>query len=72
LASIGLTIPAVALVSVTYSLPLSLGLNPTELVLLALTLIVGVLTLGTGKTTLLQGVVHLVILAAYLFLSLVP
>lgn len=72
LASIGLTVPTVALVSVMFNLPLSLGLNPTELVLLTLTLLTAVLTLGTGKTTLLQGVVHLVIFAGYLFLSFVP
>ena len=72
LASIGLTIPAVALVSVVFSLPLSLGLGAVGIILLALTLIVSTLTLATGRTTLLQGVVHLVILAAYLFLTLVP
>ena len=72
LARIGLTIPTVALVSVIFALPLSLGLGPVELVLLALTLIVSVLTLATGRSTLLQGVVHLVIFAAYVFLTLVP
>ena len=72
LASIGLTIPTVALVSVVFALPLSLGLGPVGLVLLALTLIVSVLTLATGRSTLLQGVVHLVIFAAYVFLTLVP
>ena len=41
-------------------------------VLLALTLLVGVITLGTGRTTVLQGVVHLVIFAAFLFLTVVP
>jgi Ca2+:H+ antiporter len=41
-------------------------------VLLALTLLVGVITLGTGRTTVLQGMVHLVIFAAFLFLSIVP
>ena len=72
LASIGLTIPAVALVSVSYALPLSLGLGAVELVLLALTLFVGILTLATGRTTVLQGVVHLVIFAAYIFLTIAP
>lgn len=72
LASIGLTIPAVAMVSIVFNMPLTLGLNPTEMLLLAVTLLLSVLTLGLGKTTVLQGVVHLVILAAYLFLSLVP
>ncbi len=72
LASIGLTIPAVAAASIFLHLPLSLGLMPTEIVLLALTLIVGIITLGTGRTTVLQGIVHLVILAAFLFLAIVP
>lgn len=72
LASIGLTIPAVAAVSVFLGTPLSLGLDPKEEVLLALTLLVSVMTLGTGRTTVLQGAVHLVILAAFLFLAIVP
>jgi len=72
LASIGLTIPAVAAVSITLGTPLTLGLDPKETVLLALTVLVGVVTLGTGRTTVLQGMVHLVILAVFLFLSVVP
>jgi Ca2+:H+ antiporter len=72
LASIGLTIPAVAVVSIMLHLPLSLGLTPTDMVLLFLTLLVSVITLGTGRTSVLQGIVHLVILAAFLFLALVP
>jgi Ca2+:H+ antiporter len=72
LASIGLTIPAVALVSIVLGVPLTLGLDPKETVLLALTLLAGVVTLGTGRTTVLQGAVHLVILVVFLFLSVVP
>jgi Ca2+:H+ antiporter len=72
LASIGLTIPAVAVVSILLGQQLDLGLNAKEVVLLALTLLVGVITLGTGRTTVLQGVVHLVIFAAFLFLAIVP
>jgi Ca2+:H+ antiporter len=72
LASIGLTIPAVAAVSIVLGQPLALGLDAKEVVLLALTLLIGVITLGTGRTTVLQGVVHLVILAAFLFLAVVP
>jgi len=72
LASIGLTIPAVAAVSILLDKPIFLGLQPKEVVLLALTLIVGVITLGTGRTTLLQGVVHLAIFAAFLFFAVVP
>jgi Ca2+:H+ antiporter len=72
LASIGLTIPAVAVVAIALGTPLTLGLDAKEEVLLGLTLLVSVLTLGTGRTTVLQGAVHLVILAAYLFLAVVP
>ena len=72
LANIGLTIPAVSLVSIMLGVPLTLGLDPKETVLLALTLLAGVVTLGTGRTTVLQGAVHLVIPAVFLFLSVVP
>jgi Ca2+:H+ antiporter len=72
LASIGLTIPAVAVVSIGLGQPLELGLGVKDMVLLALTLLVGVITLGTGRTTVLQGIVHLVIFANFLFLAVVP
>ena len=72
LASIGLTIPAVALVSVFWRLPLVLGLDGTNLVLLALAFLVSSITLGSGRTSLMQGAVHLVIFAVFLFLTLVP
>ncbi|WP_019451405.1 ionic transporter y4hA [Cupriavidus sp. BIS7] len=72
LASIGLTIPTVAAVFIALARPLELGLGAKEMVLLFLTMIVSSLTLGTGRTTILQGVVHLVIFAAYLFLTIVP
>jgi len=72
LASIGLTIPAVAVASVLLGMPLQLGLAPKDLVLLALTFAVGAITLGTGRTNVLQGAVHLVIFAAFLVLSVVP
>jgi len=72
LASIGLTIPAVAVVSIVLGLPLSLGLGAKDIVLLVLTLIVSVLTLGAGRATVLQGAVHLVLFAAFLFLAIVP
>jgi Ca2+:H+ antiporter len=72
LATIGLTIPAVAIVSIAIARPLELGLGQEEEVLLALTLLVGVITLGTGRTTVLQGIVHLVIFFAFLFFSIWP
>ncbi len=72
IASIGLTIPAIALASIWLSGPLLLGLGPTQLVLLALTVVVSVLTVVPGRATRLQGEVHLVLLAAYMFLAVVP
>ncbi len=69
LASIGLTIPTVAAVFLYTSQPLVLGIDGKETVLLMLTLMVGTLTLSTGRTTILQGAVHLSLFAAYLFLS---
>jgi Ca2+:H+ antiporter len=72
LACIGLTIPAVALASALLDLPLVLGLEAKDLVLLLLTFVVSTITLGTGRTHLMQGAVHLVIFAAFLFLTLVP
>jgi Ca2+:H+ antiporter len=72
LASIGLTIPVVAAVSLLLDLPLVLGLSSENTVLLLLTLFVGTLTLGTGRTTVLQGVIHLVIFAMFLLLVFVP
>ncbi|RKP43768.1 calcium:proton antiporter [Pararobbsia silviterrae] len=71
LASIGLTIPTVAFLFVGIDKPLMLGLDPKETVMLALTLFTGVITLGTGRTTVLQGVVHLVLFLVFLFLTIV-
>jgi Ca2+:H+ antiporter len=72
LATIGLTIPAVAALSIALGLPLELGLTAKETVLLALTLLVTTLTLAGGSATVLQGAVHLVLFAAFLFLAFVP
>jgi Ca2+:H+ antiporter len=72
LATIGLTIPAVAVVSIAIGQPLELGLGVKDQILLALTLLLGVITLGTGRTTILQGIVHVVVFAVFLFLAAVP
>lgn len=71
-ATIGLTIPAVAVVSHLYGLPLTLGLDSKGIVLLALTLFVAALSLARGRTTMLHGAVHLTIFAAYLVLTVLP
>lgn len=71
-ANIGLTIPLVGAASVLLGQPLTLGLGAEDMVLLLLTLFVSTLTFATGRTTILQGAVHLVIFAVFLFLSAVP
>ena len=72
LACIGLTIPVVALAALLYHLPLVLGLDAKDLVLLAVTFLVSAFTLGTGRTNMLQGAIHLVMFAAFVFLAFVP
>ena len=72
IASIGLTIPVVALLSLFLPYPLVLGLSTVNMVLLVLSFIVGTLTLGGGRATVLQGVVHLTLFAVFLFLAVVP
>ncbi|MDO8714711.1 MAG: ionic transporter y4hA [Polynucleobacter sp.] len=72
LASIGLTIPTVAAIAIFFNLPLSLGISSLNMTLMYLSFFIGALTLAIGRTTLLQGVVHLIIFFEYLFLSLVP
>ncbi len=72
MACIGLTVPVVAVAAVAFELPLVLGLEPTEIALLALTFVVGTITLGSGRNNMMQGTIHLSIFAAFLFLTLVP
>lgn len=72
LATIGLTIPSVAIVSIALGQRLQLGLDAKDQGLLAVTLLLSVITLGTGRTTVLQGIVHLVIFAAFIFFAVVP
>lgn len=72
LATIGLTVPAVAAVNIVLQEKLVLGLEPKEIALLVMTFAASMLTLGTGRTNILFGFVHLVIFATFLFLTLVP
>jgi Ca2+:H+ antiporter len=72
MASIGLTIPAIAIASIWLPGPLHLGLDAVHIVLFALTCIVTLLTVVPGRATLLQAGVHLALLSAYLFLSFMP
>ncbi len=72
LASIGLTVPVVVVVAVWLDLPLVLGLEPKDIILLVLSLVVCSIGLGNGRTNMMQGAVQVVIFASFLFLSLVP
>jgi Ca2+:H+ antiporter len=72
IASIGLTIPAVAAVSLYFGKELTLGLDAEGMTLLMLTLFVSTLTLATGRATILQGAVHLVLFGVFLLFSAVP
>jgi Ca2+:H+ antiporter len=72
LATIGLTIPAVAVAAFALDKQLVLGLNAQEVVLLVLTFVLSMLTFGTGRTNILFGLVHLVVFAVFIFLVFVP
>jgi Ca2+:H+ antiporter len=72
LATIGLTIPAVAVAAYELDKQLVLGLSTQDMVLLVLTLLLSLLTLGSGRTNILFGLVHLVVFAVFMFLVFVP
>jgi Ca2+:H+ antiporter len=72
LATIGLTIPAIAAANLFLHTPLVLGLEPGDEVLVVMTLAASILTFGTGKTNVLFGFLHLVIFGTFLFLAFVP
>jgi Ca2+:H+ antiporter len=72
IASIGLTIPAIAVASIWLEGPLILGLGSLQTVLLAITVIVTALTVLPGRATLQESGVHLVLFAAFVFLAFNP
>ena len=72
LATIGLTIPAVAMAAWALDKQLVLGLDPQSMVLLGLTFVLSMLTFGTGRTNILFGLVHVVVFAVFVFLVFVP
>jgi Ca2+:H+ antiporter len=72
LATIGLTLPAVAGISLYLGRDLILGLDSKATVLLILTLLVSTLTFGTGRTNILYGFIHLIIFATYILLIFLP
>ncbi|MGZ9410106.1 MAG: hypothetical protein ACXW3J_05685 [Methylocystis sp.] len=71
-ATIGLTVPAVALLSVATNREIVFGLEKRDTVLLLLTLLLSVVSFGAGRTNLMTGLVHLVVFATYIFLLFVP
>ena len=72
LATIGLTIPAVGMVAIAMGITLDLGLPAKEIVLLALTLLVSAVTVVGGQANIMQGTVHLVLFAVFIFLAIIP
>lgn len=72
IASIGLTIPVIAVASIWLDGSLVLGLDSAQIVLLALTAVVSVLTVIPGRATLLESGVHLAVFAAFLLLAANP
>ena len=71
-ATIGLTVPAVAVVAYALDKRLVLGLSVQDMVLLVLTFVISMLTFGTGRTNVLFGLVHMVVFAVFLFMVFVP
>lgn len=72
LATIGLTIPAVAVAAYVMDKPLELGLSSQKMILLGLTFLLSMLTFGTGRTNILFGMIHIVVFAVYIFMVFVP
>jgi Ca2+:H+ antiporter len=72
MASIGLTIPVLAIASIWLPVPLTLGLGPVQIIEFLLTVAVATLTVVPGRATRLQGTVHLVLFAAFIFLATTP
>jgi Ca2+:H+ antiporter len=72
MASIGLTIPTIAVASFWHAGPLLLGLGPLQMALPVLTAAVGIFTVMPGRSPLLQATVHLVLFVAFVFLAANP
>ena len=72
MASIGLTIPTIAVASIWLDGPLTLGLEPVQMVLLLMSVVVSILTVVPGRAKPLQGGLHMVLLAAFVFLTIKP
>ena len=71
-ACIGLTVPSVVVIATWLGQPLALGIDNESTVLLLLSFLVAILTYGQGRTNVLSGFIHLVLLASYVFLIFAP
>ena len=72
IATIGLTVPAVAVAAYALDKQLVLGLSNQDMLILLLTFMVSMLTFGTGRTNILFGLVHMVVFAVFVFMVFVP
>ncbi len=72
MASIGLTIPTIAIAQIWLPTQLQLGLGPVQIVLLAVAMFVSALTVVPGRATLQQAGVHIAVFAAFLAVSVAP
>jgi Ca2+:H+ antiporter len=72
IATIGLTVPAVSAVSLSTGREVVFALNSRDAVLLLLTLLLSLVSFGTGRTNVMAGLVHLVVFATFVFLLIVP
>lgn len=71
-ATIGLTVPTVALFSLATGSDIVLGLGNRDAVMLAMTLLLSVVSFGAGRTNAFTGLVHLVVFATYAFFLFFP
>ena len=72
IASIGLTVPAIAIISIVGDIPLHLGLSGVEMALLAMTAACSILTVARGRATRQQAAIHLILGIAFLVLAAFP
>ncbi|MHA3703327.1 calcium:proton antiporter [Jatrophihabitans sp. YIM 134969] len=72
MASIGMTIPAIAVASIFLDGPVLLGLGSTQIAILALTIVVSALTIIPGRASLMQAGTHLLVVASFLFFAISP
>lgn len=72
MASVGLTIPTIAVASLVLELPVTLGIDTKSMVLVVMAIFINMLSLSNGKTNIMQGIVLLVLFATYLFTTIIP